>query len=294
VRVREVGCGDSGYSGEQLVDTDTEVLAHAGVRLTAQTAADCLAELRRRIRSPAAITHLLRDKHRPALAWLLGPSSPLFRRADVFLLDKTYFLLGKLADVLLADPAAPGLSTSARARALSDALFAERPGHDFLVTANNLLRGSDRRNVLGPVDAFFELATRLPGRSRAVDFRARLRADPALTVLDPLIPALVRSVGRWGADGTPIAIVHDAGRTLPTDRVRALLPPPATLGGARPALAGDEPAVQLAGILAGTVRTIAQDELLAVGDAELTTLVRPYLDPQSIWGDRRSWARLSA
>lgn len=294
MRVREVGCGDSGYSGEQLVDTDTEVLAHAGVRLTAETAADCLAELRRRIRSPAVIAHLLRDKHRPALAWLLGPSSPLFRRADVFLVDKAYFLLGKLADVLLADPATPGLSSSARARALSDALFAERPGHDFLVAANNLLRGRDRRNVLGPVDAFFERATRLPGRSRAVDFRARLRADPALTVLDPLIPALVRAVGRWGADGTPIVIVHDAGRALPAERVRALLPPPATLGETRPALAADEPAVQLAGILAGTVRAIAQDELLAVGDAELTTLVRPYLDPQSIWGDRRSWARLSA
>jgi hypothetical protein len=299
VQALEIACDESGYEGEKLIDTTTDVFAHAGVRLDADAAGECLAELRRRIRSPATeykANHLLREKHRPVLVWLLGPSSPLFRQAHVYLIDKVYFVLGKLADLLLADPAAAGLSADARARAMSDELYGSRPSHDYLVAANNMMRGKDRQDVQGPVDAFFRLATGLAGRPRAEAFRARLRDDPTLSVLDPLIPAVVRAVGRWGGDGTPVSIVHDRQTTLPDERVtriKRLLAPPLRLDGLRLAAAGFEPRVQLADILAGSVRKIAQDELHGVGDDELTMLVRPYLDPYSIWGDRRSWALLS-
>jgi hypothetical protein len=53
-----------------------------------------------------------------------------------------------------------------------------------------------------------------------------------------------------------------------------------------------DPRVQVADILAGTARKIASDELNDRGDAELTALLRPYVDPHSIWGDDRSWALL--
>ncbi|MEU7901645.1 hypothetical protein [Actinoplanes sp. NPDC049118] len=300
MEVLEIACDESGYEGEQLIDTTTDVFAHAGVRLGADAARACLAELRGRIRAPAIrykADHLLRDGHRSVLVWLLGPSSPLFRRAHVYVIDKVYFVLGKLTDLLLADPTTAGLSADRSARALSDRLFAGRPGHDYLVAANELMHGRDRQDVRGPVEAFFRLAGELGGRARAEAFRARLRDDPALSVLDPLIPAVVRTVGRWGADGTPISILHDR-RTTPPDerisRIRPLLAAPLRLEGLRLATAEAEPRIQLADILAGVVRRIAQDELRGVGDAELTTLVRPYLDPYSIWGDRRSWALLSA
>lgn len=294
----EIACDESGYEGEQLIDTATDVFAHAGVRLGVDAAGECLAELRRRIPLPATedrANHLLREMHRSVLVWLLGPSSPLFRRAHVYVIDKVYFLLGKLADLLLADPTNAGLSGDGRARALTDELFGSRPGHDFLVAANDLLRARDRRDVQGPVDAFFLLTTDRTGRPRAAAFRARLRDDPTLSVLDPLIPAVVRAVGRWGADGTPVSIVHDRRTTLPEDRIaliRRLLVAPLRLDGLRLAAAEFDPRIQLADLLAGTVRRIAQDELKGVGDAELTTLIRPYLDPYSIWGDRRSWALL--
>jgi hypothetical protein len=289
VAALEITCDESGYEGEKLIDTTTDVFAHAGVRLSPEAARDALTELRRRIRSPATqykANHLQREKHRRVLVWYLGPSGPPAGRAHVQVIDKVAFLLGKLADLLLADPDSAGLSDNAAARELSARLLASRPSHDFLVAANDLLRGKDRQNVRGPVDAFFRLAGDLPGRDRAEAFRARLRDDPALSVLDPLIPAVVRAVGRWGADGTPVSILHDRQTMLPRERIsriEQLLPAPLRLAGLRLAAAEDEPRIQLADMLAGTVRRIMQDELRGAGDDELSGLVRPYLDPGSIW-----------
>jgi hypothetical protein len=50
--------------------------------------------------------------------------------------------------------------------------------------------------------------------------------------------------------------------------------------------------VQVADFLAGAARKIASDELNDRGDAELTALLRPYVDPLSVWGDDRSWSLL--
>jgi hypothetical protein len=104
-------------------------------------------------------------------------------------------------------------------------------------------------------------------------------------------------VGRWGAGGTPVLILHDR-QTMPPreriSRIEQLLPAPLRPAGLRLGAAEAEPRIQLADMLGGTVRKIVQDELRGAGDAELTALVRPYLDPASIWGDRRSWASLTA
>lgn len=50
--------------------------------------------------------------------------------------------------------------------------------------------------------------------------------------------------------------------------------------------------MQIADFLAGVARKIASDELNGNGDAELTSLLRPYVDVLSIWGDDRSWSLL--
>ena len=289
----EIVCDESGYEGEKLIDTTTDVFAHAGVRIGAAEAGAGLAELRRRVRSPATqykANHLQREKHRPVLVWFLGPGGPLSGQAHVYVINKVAFLLGKLADLLVGDPYRAGLSPGGPARALAAELDTAGPGHAFLVAANDLLRGKERQDVHGPVEAFFRLAGDLPGRDRAVAFRERLRADPGLSVIDPLIPAVVRAVGRWGADGTPVAILHDRQTTLPGERIsriERLLPPPWRLDGLRLGVAEDEPRIQLADMLAGTVRAIVQDELRGAGDPELVALVRPYLDPGSVWGEHR-------
>lgn len=305
VQAVEIACDESGYEGERLIGTTTDVFAHAGVHLSADVADACLTELRQRIRSPATeykATHLLREKHRAVLVWLLGPSSPLFRHAHVYLIDKVCFVLDRLADLVLADTDAPGLS----ARTASPELYrlAARDGHGLLVAANDLMRGRERDDVRGPVDAFLAAlgdgAAGIAGgpavRDRAVALRVRMKDDPSLSILDPLIPALVRAVAHWGHDGRPVTIVHDRQTMLPAERIaglqQTLRRSGMTLERVRLAAAESEPRVQLADILAGTVRKIAQDELHGRGDPELTMLARPYLDPLSIWGDRPSWGRL--
>jgi hypothetical protein len=83
-RAPEIACDESGYEGEKLVGGETDVFAHASVLLAAAEAAGCIAELRRRIRSPAQeykANHLLREKHRPVLLWLLGADGPIRGRA---------------------------------------------------------------------------------------------------------------------------------------------------------------------------------------------------------------------
>ncbi|MHA6785674.1 DUF3800 domain-containing protein [Pseudonocardia saturnea] len=89
--MREIACDESGYEGDRLVGGVTDVFGHAGVDLAAGAAAGCLAELRRRIRSPAVeykANHLLRGKHRATLLWLFGPSGPVLGHAHVHVVDK--------------------------------------------------------------------------------------------------------------------------------------------------------------------------------------------------------------
>lgn len=55
-----------------------------------------------------------------------------------------------------------------------------------------------------------------------------------------------------------------------------------------------DPRVQVADVPAGAARKIASDELNGRGDPELTALLRPYVDPSSVWGDEPSWSRLGS
>jgi hypothetical protein len=261
----EIVCDESGYEGERLIGTTTDVFAHASVRIDMASAAGCMRELRERIRSPAQVYksgHLLRGKHRAVLAWFLSPAGPVSGRARVFLIEKEYFVLARLAAVLGGDPVG---------------LYQQGPPRTFLEAANDVLRG--RPGVLGPpwderVDEF--LANRMTG----------------LSAVDPLIPALAAAVEGWGGGkGWPVSIVHDRQTTLPRpDRLRAIVPGlgPLTLADSR-----TDPRVQVADVVAGVVRKVAEDELHDEGDPELTALLPPYVDGASIWGDPRSWALIT-
>jgi hypothetical protein len=119
------------------------------------------------------------------------------------------------------------------------------------------------------------------------------------------MPAIVRAVNYWGEGWKPVAIVHDRQNTLPKERIAQLI---AMVGephhdGAGRALKGrldsltllesfSQPRIQIADFLAGVARKIASDQLHDRVDPELTALLRPYLDPLSIWGDDQSWSRL--
>ncbi|CAM5746082.1 hypothetical protein [Streptomyces afghaniensis 772] [Streptomyces afghaniensis] len=66
------------------------------------------------------------------------------------------------------------------------------------------------------------------------------------------------------------------------------------LAGLRLVVAREDARVQVADFLAGIARKIASDVLNGRGDPVLTALLRPYVDPGSVWGDARSRALLAA
>ena len=252
----EIACDESGYEGEKLAGTSTPHFGHASVRLTPDAAAACIAELRRRIRSPATeykANHLLREKHRRTLVWLLGPDAPLLGHARVHLVDKVLLLRVRLAAVLGVPPAAIPASV--------------------LPAGNALLR---TRAPATAVDDFFRLAPQLAAASRpaAEAYRAALRSRPPWHLeLDPLLDAITRLPALWGP---AVTVVHDRQNVLSPDRLAALA---ATPGIAAVHLVDndDDPRIQLADILAGTACRIA-----ATGDGELRGLLRPYVGAQSV------------
>jgi hypothetical protein len=307
----EIACDESGSEGEKLVGGNTEVFAHASVAIDLNEARACVAELRRRIRSPAVeykANHLLREKNRAALVWILGPSGPIHRRARVYLVEKAHFLVRAIFD-----HAAPGNSTetsSKLAHGLSQdapVLIGRADWHAFLEWSNQLLWARNGDLPRPSTAAYFELLDRMrlstaghpaaeavevvwSGRSLII--AAGKDRTARTSTLDPLRPALARAIQVWAEGGRTVAIVHDEHSMITVGLITELRK-------ARPALAGvrlvdsmDDPRVQVADFLAGIARRIAEDALTGNGDAELTAMLRPYLDPASVWGDSNSWTVL--
>ncbi|MFJ2564997.1 MULTISPECIES: DUF3800 domain-containing protein [unclassified Streptomyces] len=314
--VREVACDESGSDGENLIDGNTDVFAHASVLLPVESAAGCVQEIRHRIRSPAEeykANHLLREKHRAVLEWVLSPAGPMYGHARVDLTEKAFFVVDRALDVLLGDAA----GADALYRAGREALGADG-WRRFLRAANRLLRARSDADPADPVDAFFTdvqelrraaaweasepaaaVLERLAGsRERAEAYRARVAAGPPLIpVLNPLLPAIVRTAALWSAPGIAVRLVHDRQNMLTPDRVDWLLRTArqqgVALDGVELVHSRSDPRVQLADFLAGVARKLASDELNGYGDPVLTALLRPYIGAASVWGDAPSWARLN-
>ncbi|MFF3906253.1 DUF3800 domain-containing protein [Streptomyces sp. NPDC001848] len=305
-RLLEVACDESGSDGENLTSGNTDVFAHASVHLPLPWAAAHVREIRDRIRSPAEeykATHLLREKHRAVLEWFLGASGPLHGHAHVLLVEKSFFVVDRVVDLLLGDPA-PALPLF-RGRGC----FGHERWRRFLEASNDLMRARSDGHPEGPVDSFFRavedlLRTRPRGdagetlpllagaRDRARAYRARIADGPAVVpALNPLLPALVRTAAYWGAGGHRVSLVHDEQNVLTAQRI-AWLKETTGLFGFRLVDSRLDPRVQLADFLAGIARKIASDELNGHGDPALTALLRPYLDGDSLWGDERSGASL--
>ncbi|WP_305786729.1 DUF3800 domain-containing protein [Symbioplanes lichenis] len=250
--MREIWCDESGYEGEKLIDSTTPLFAHAAVQLDEAVAAELLLELRSRIRSPASAYragHLLREKNRAVLRWFLA-ESPVRGHGTVFVLDKTEWVATRLAELLDVPP---------------DKI--DRSPY-VLAAGNDLLRGKDQPGV---VDEFFRVSGLTVGRERAELFRAWLLTDPGLnSVLDPLVPALEAAAKHWG----PVAVLHDRQIMLPERRVEQLR---ARTGGLIASIRllplEEHPRIQLADMLAGTVRWIVEHP----DDAGLHALAPPYL-----------------
>ncbi|MFE9441903.1 hypothetical protein ACFYO2_23500 [Streptomyces sp. NPDC006602] len=321
--VVEVACDESGSDGENLTGGNTDVFAHASVRLSVESAAAHVQEIRDRIRSPAEeykANHLLREKHRAVLEWLLAPAGPLHGQAHVHLTEKAFFIVDRAVGLLLGDGNG-GHDHDGDSSVEAVTLFREGPRtfgterwRAFLAAANQLLRVRNDGRPQEPADAFFRTVddlrrahSRTPvagildrlaaARSRADSYREVVTGGPTLIpLLNPLLPAVVATAAHWSGDGRPVRLVHDRQNMLTEERIawieETARQAGAGLEGFRLVVAREDPRVQCADFLAGIARSIASDELNRRGDPVLTALLRPYVDTASVWGDAPSWARL--
>ncbi|MFI6620474.1 hypothetical protein [Streptomyces sp. NPDC050528] len=307
----EIACDESGSDGENLTGGNTDVFAHASVRLPVETAAAYVQEIRRRIRSPAEeykANHLLRDKHRAVLESFLGPAGPLRDgNAHVHLIEKTFFVVDRAVDLLLGGEG-DGTEAITLFRA-GPPTFGGHGWREFLAAANQLLRVRNDGPATDPADVFFRTADALrdlysgttagvvvgrlaAARSRAESYRERMRDSPVLfPVLNPLLPAIVSTALYWLAEGRPVRLVHDRQNMLTPERI-AWIMESAPLSDVQLVAARSDARVQLADFLAGIARKLASDELNGRGDPALTALLRPYVGTDAVWGDAGSGLRL--
>src|SRR5215470_9698931 len=124
----EIACDESGWEGSNLATGNSDVIAHASVRLAVDAATDCIRALQ--VRSGRysyeyKASHLLRTGGGSDLAGFLGPSGPVHGRARVHLTHKSCFVLARVLDVFMGgsvDTASLGLRPDPRLAALARTL----------------------------------------------------------------------------------------------------------------------------------------------------------------------------
>jgi hypothetical protein len=326
----EIACDESGWEGSNLAAGNSDVIAHASIRLDIDTAIECMRALRGRsgrVSYEYKASHLLRARAGSDLAEFLGPSGPVHGRARVHLTHKSCFVLARVLDLFVggsADTATLGLRPDQRVASLAARLcragpdtYGREPWHAFLLAANVLLRVDRRRRIRDPVDTFFAsvaLLRTLDGgrpfgtildelydvRQDGYSVRTRLLEEHVLQpVLEPLLPALVRSVLYWSRGVHPVAVVHDEQSALTERRMRRVeqvlaaaplqvirLPARGRFIQLRQVDSRTDARVQVADLLAGVARKIASAELLGRSDPDLSALLRPYVDSASRWCER--------
>ena len=338
VSVVTISCDESGAEGENLTQSAHRVFVHASVDLTQTAAREVMSELRARAPSQAQefkSEQLLQPRHRAALLWLLDPGGPLYGRAIANLVDKEYFVVGKVIDLLVEEMAhdqGEDLYHAREARRLAwllhregaRALGPDRWGH-LLDAFNSLMRVKQRAGSKTTVEEFFHTVDefRLVSRRRNVaevldlvwrarayadDFQQRLIDAPdMLPALDPLVATLARTIQAWAErTGSAVAVIHDNQAVLTESRIRQLTvalghPHPDFVRFTRPVhLVSLEQVdsrvhagVQLADLLAGVSRRIAEAALDGADDTQLTDALQPYVEKFSLWSDDASWIVLT-
>jgi hypothetical protein len=309
--VVEIACDESGFSGTNLLHRATPVITHASVDLGIGEAVELITALRsgfrfspnefksgQFLRSPAA---------GEALEWFLAA---LRGRAHVHLVDKEYFLITRIVDLLLAEPSyAAGTRLTQDQRPAALTLYrtrhlAGRNWRAFLAAFVELVR-TKRRHRPDPLalERFFQardalLRDRLGAQAndvlgglshtRVQAVLARLFADDRSIPppLEPMLPALAETVLFWSGGQRQVLVTHDEQSALTAGRLRRLQQvltggagstPPAgisPLAGLVMVDSRDDPRVQVADLLAGVARRLPQ----IVDDRPF----QPFLSPTSL------------
>jgi hypothetical protein len=317
--VVEIACDESGFSGTNLLDPATPVITHASVDLSTGEAAGLIAALRSGFRfslNEFKSGQFLRGPRAgEALEWFLAALSG---RAHVHLVDKEYFLVTRIVDLLLAEPsyaAGTRLTQDHRPAALTLYRAKRLAGSDwgvFLAAFVELVRikrphRPDRRAL----ERFFQARDALVGdglgaqaegvldglsRTRVRAVLTRLSDDQSIPPpLEPMLPALAETVLFWSGGERQVLVIHDEQSALTAGRLSRLQQVLADGAGSSPAGA-DEAGSSLAGVspLAGLVMVDSRDDprvqvadLLAGVARRLPGIVddgplQPFLSPTSL------------
>jgi hypothetical protein len=317
--VVEIACDESGFSGTNLLDPATPVITHASVDLSTGEAAGLIAALRSGFRfslNEFKSGQFLRGPRAgEALEWFLAALSG---RAHVHLVDKEYFLVTRIVDLLLAEPsyaAGTRLTQDHRPAALTLYRAKRLAGSDwgvFLAAFVELVRikrphRPDRRGL----ERFFQARDALVGdglgaqaegvldglsRTRVRAVLTRLSDDQSIPPpLEPMLPALAETVLFWSGGERQVLVIHDEQSALTAGRLSRLQQVLADGAGSSPAGA-DEAGSSLAGVspLAGLVMVDSRDDprvqvadLLAGVARRLPGIVddgplQPFLSPTSL------------
>jgi hypothetical protein len=281
----EIACDESGFSGTNLLDPATPVITHASVDLSTGEAAGLIAALRSGFRfslNEFKSGQFLRGPRAgEALEWFLAALSG---RAHVHLVDKEYFLVTRIVDLLLAEPsyaAGTRLTQDHRPAALTLYRAKRLAGSDwgvFLAAFVELVRikrphRPDRRAL----ERFFQARDALVGdglgaqaegvldglsRTRVRAVLTRLSDDQSIPPpLEPMLPALAETVLFWSGGERQVLVIHDEQSALTAGRLSRLQQVLADGAGSSPAGA-DEAGSAPAGVspLAGLVMVDSRDD----------------------------------
>jgi hypothetical protein len=296
-RAIEIACDESGFSGGSLVSGHTTVFTHASVHIGAAAAAGLVDRVRALTGGRATevkAVRLRRSHDRAVLEELLAAAAP---HVCLHLTDTALFVLARLADLVVHGTAVAGTDNPGRdyrAWALALRLYAAHPTEDFLSRAANLVRTHNRWLPKDPVAAFYDLPG-IPEEIRAArpaieEVRASHERDRKRTpLMEPVIPALTRTVEAWLATAVEVTVVHDEQSALTRERLADIAAavarrhPGRRLAGVRLVDSRVDPRVQVADLLAGIARRVASDVLAGHPDDTLTAMLRPYVHPESTW-----------
>jgi hypothetical protein len=248
---RWVAVDESGWDGEQLYGRASRYLVLGSVAIDDATAAPIVDDLRHRsgvLQPPelkASQFTRSRDSRRlDALADLLALSGPLTDRTSVYMLDKHYFIAGKIIDLLLEEHAnqhGVNLYEGGIARELARTLFNEGPralGKDgFESLIKTMVDFASMRNqhaaqvsvdmLFNEIDNAWARSTRRnvtsillrlrDTRSVANAFIQSLRSV-SIQSMEPLIPSLASIIEVWSNRVGRVRILVDEQRVY-TDSV---------------------------------------------------------------------------
>ena len=283
--VVEIACDESGFSGTNLLHSAAPVITHASVDLSVGEAIGLITALRSGFRfSPHEFKSgkFLRGPGAgEALEWFLAA---LNGRACVHLVDKEFFLVTRIVDLLLAEPSyAAGTRLTQEHRPAALALYRARrsAGSDwgvFLAAFVDLVRIKRRHPDHWTVERFFQARDALvrdglgapaeavlnglsPTHVRAVLTRLSNNDRSIPPPLEPLLPALAETVLSWSGGRRQVRVIHDEQSALTADRLTRLQQVLANDGGPSPADA-DVAGALPAGVspLAGLVMVDSRDD----------------------------------